>query len=54
MRAFKDARKVMDEGHTKYTMDEMQALLDGFGMMYYCLGEFNDQARGASQMLSIA
>ena len=44
----------MDEGHTKYTMDEMQALLDGFGMMHYCLGEFNDQARGASQILSIA
>ena len=41
----------MDKDHT---MGEMQALLDGFGMMYYCLGEFNDQARGASQILSIA
>ena len=41
----------MDKVHT---MGEMQALLDDFGMMHYCLGEFNDQARGASQILSIA
>ena len=37
-----------------HTMGEMQATLDDFDMMHYCLGEFNDQARGASQILSIA
>ena len=48
---FKEARIMMDEGHA---MGEMQATLDDFGIMHYCLGEFNDQARGASQILSIA
>ena len=37
----------MDEGHA---MGEMQATLDDFGIMHYCLGEFNDQAKGASQI----
>ena len=31
-------------------MGEMQATLDDFGIMHYCLGEFNDQAKGASQI----
>ena len=38
---------MMDEGHA---MGEMQATLDDFGIMHYCLGEFNDQAKGASQI----
>ena len=43
-----------EKNHGVHTMGEMQATLDDFDMMHYCLGEFNDQARGASQILSIA